>query len=64
MSYQPVAKKLFIKVKQIKNLVKTGLIGKSDPYIKLTLWQGKELLTEAMTDIQRDTQNPIFNKSI
>jgi len=64
MFYQPIAKKLFVKVKQAKNLVKTGLIGKSDPYVKLALWQGKELLTEAKTDIQRNTQNPVYNENV
>ena len=53
-----------VKVKQARNLVKTGFIGKGDPYVKIALWYKDKLISEATTDIQKNTQDPVWNKTL
>ena len=53
-----------MKVKQARNLVKTGFIGKADPYVKLALWHKDKLVSKAKTDTQKNTQDPVFNKTL
>ena len=56
-------KKLIVKVIKARNLVKTGFFGKSDPYIKMSLWHKDKLIEKAKTDTINNTQNPVFNNS-
>ena len=53
-----------MKVKQARNLVKTGFIGKADPYVKLALWHKDKLVSKAKTDTHKNTQDPVFNKTL
>ena len=53
-----------MKVKQARNLVKTGFFDKADPYVKLALWHKDKLVSKAKTDTQKNTQDPVFNKTL
>ena len=53
-----------MKVKEARKLVKTGFIGKADPYVKLALWHKDKLVSKAKTDTQKNTQDPVFNKTL
>ena len=53
-----------VKVKQARNLVKTGFLGKADPYVKMALWHKDKLVSKAKTDTQKNTQDPVWNKTL
>ena len=53
-----------VKVKEARNLVKTGFIGKADPYVKMALWHKDKLVSKAKTDTQKNTQDPVWNKTL
>ena len=53
-----------VKVKQARSLVKTGFIGKADPYVKMALWHKDKLVSKAKTDTIDNTQDPVWNKTL
>ena len=56
-------KKLIVKVIKARNLVKTGFVGKADPYVKIALWHKERLIEKAKTDTVNNTQDPVFNET-
>ena len=53
-----------VKVREAKNLLKTGFIGKADPYVNIGLWYKETLVAEDKTETKNNTQNPIFKKTV
>ena len=63
LCHQDTAKKLIVKVIKARNLVKTGFVGKADPYVKMALWHKDKLIEKAKTDTVKNSQNPVFNST-
>ena len=61
---QPTAKKLIVKVIKARNLKNSGFIGKVDPYVKVSMWHKGKKLAKTKTDTQKNTQDPVFNKTV
>ena len=53
-----------VKVKEAKKLLKTGFIGKADPYVQIGLWYKDTLVAEDKTETKNNTQDPIFKKTV
>ena len=43
--------------------MKTGFVGKADPYVKMALWHKGKLIEKAKTDTVKNSQNPVFNNT-
>ena len=43
--------------------MKTGFVGKADPYVKISLYHNNKRIAKAKTDTQDNTQNPVFENS-
>ena len=63
LCHQNTAKKLIVKAIKARNLVKTGFVGKADPYVKMALWHKGKLIEKAKTDTVKNSQNPVFNNT-
>ena len=57
--YEPKTQKLHATVVECKNLKKTDLIGKSDPYVRVYLMPGTHM--ELKTKIVKNNLNPVYN---
>ena len=64
LCHQPTAKKIIVNVIKARNLVKSGFIGKADPYVEISIFQSGKEFAKAKTDTQKNNQNPVFNKTI
>ena len=60
--YQDTSKQLMVKVIKARNLMNTELVGKADPYVKMTLWHKDQLIKKAKTDTIKKSLDPVFNK--
>ena len=61
---QPTAKKLIVKVIKARHLEKTGFVGKADPYVKVSMWHKGNMVAKTKTDTIKNTQDPVFNKTV
>ena len=61
---QPTAKKLIVKVIKARHLEKTGFVGKADPYVKVSMWHKGKMVAKTKTDTIKNTQDPVFNKTV
>ena len=61
---QPTAKKLIVKVIKARHLEKTGFVGKADPYVKVSMWHKGKMVAKTKTDTKKNTQDPVFNKTV
>ena len=57
--YDAKTQKLHATVVECKDLKKTDLIGKSDPYVRVYLMPGTHM--ELKTKIVKSSQNPVYN---
>lgn len=63
LRYVPTAGKLTVVILEAKNLKKMDVGGLSDPYVKISLYQGTKRLKKKKTTIKKRTLNPYYNES-
>ena len=63
LCHQPTEKKLIVRVISARNLIKSKLVGKVDPYVKMKLWHKEKKIDSTKTDTQKNTHDPFFNKT-
>ncbi len=64
MVYLPSARRLTVIVVKAVNLKIMDITGASDPYVKVSLWQGGKRLRKRKTTVHRRTVNPVFNEAL
>lgn len=63
LRYVPTAGKLTVVILEAKNLKKMDVGGLSDPYVKMSIYQGNKRLKKKKTTIKKRTLNPYYNES-